>query len=124
MSAADTRARAAQARAFLAAATLHAGDVDPANANVSASNAVLAGIAASDAMCGHALKKCAQGENHADAVELLSTVSVSAARKLKSLLSAKTTSQYGASYVTPARAHDLCSQAQRLCDEMDTLLAR
>lgn len=124
MSVLETKTRANQARAFLAAAALHADDGDPANANVSASMSVLAGIAASDAICGHALKKCSQSENHAEAVVLLSTVSNSASRRLKALLSAKSTSEYGTSYVTSARTRELLSQAKRLCDEMDALLAR
>lgn len=120
----ETKTRAAQARAFLAAATLHVDDADPANANVSAALSVLAGIAASDAICGHALHTIAQGQDHGEAVALLASVSSPAARRLKTLLSAKTSSQYGSSYVTAARARDLLEQAKRLCDEMDAVLAR
>ena len=123
-SAAETKSRARQARAFLAAAELHVDDVDPANANVSASLSVLAGIAASDAMCSHALKVVAHGQDHAEAVSLLATVSSPAARRLKKLLAAKSTSQYGSSFVTPARARDLLEQARRLCHEMNALLTR
>lgn len=124
MSAADTRARAAHSPAFLEAASLCLDETDPAYQNVSASLAVLAGIAASDAMCGHALKKAVQGQDHTEAVELLSRVSSTAARRLKALLAAKSTSQYGSSFITANRAREMLQQAQRLCDEMDALLAR
>jgi hypothetical protein len=124
MSKLETTTRARQARAFLAAAALHADDPDAANATVSASLSVLAGIAASDAMCGHALKKCAQGDDHAEATALLATVNAAAARRLRTLISAKSTSSYGASFITNARAQDLLLQAQRLCGDMDELLGR
>ncbi|MEQ1737473.1 MAG: hypothetical protein ABL886_13845, partial [Rhodoglobus sp.] len=58
MSASDVAARAAQARSFLQAARLTEEFSDlgaTAAANVAASNAVLAGIAAADAICGKAL---------------------------------------------------------------------
>ena len=120
----ETKTRAAQARAYLAAASLHIGDADPANANVSVSLSVLAGIAASDAICGHALRTIAQGQDHGEAIVLLGSVSSKAARRLRALLSAKSSSQYGSSYVTPARARELLDHATRLCRELDALLAR
>ena len=124
MTASDAIARAAHTRAFLEAATLCLGENDAAYRNVSASLSVLAGIAASDAMCGHALREAPHGQDHTEAVNMLARVSATGARRLGTLLSAKTTSQYGFSFVTPSRARDMLQQARRLCDEMQALLAR
>lgn len=69
-----------------------------ASANAAASSAVLAGIAASDAACCHALGKRSRSEDHRDAVELLKQVTpggANAANDLALLLGLKDESQYG-----------------------------
>jgi len=69
-----------------------------ASANVSASLAVLAGIAASDAACCVALGRRSRGQDHRQAIELLREVSPGgpdAARLLQRLLDLKDSSHYG-----------------------------
>lgn len=75
MSPADVKNRAEQARSFLGIARLASTFPDDlgsdAAANAIASNAVLAGIAAADAICGKALQVRSSSANHGDAVPLL-----------------------------------------------------
>ncbi len=68
-SVADARNRLAQAERFLEAADMYHGDEDPNAANVSANNAVMAAIAASDAACCAALDEHAQGQSHTEALD-------------------------------------------------------
>lgn len=93
--------------------------------NIIASLAVLAGIAASDAICGAEVGERA-GENHADAVKLLRQCAPksSAASQLQRLLDAKSESQYSSRLVTTTRASELRDQAQRLVDEMEAVVKR
>lgn len=129
MSQSDVAARAEHARAFLAAADLildlggDAGIVS--RSNLVGSLAVLAGIAAADAMCGNALGERAAGEDHLEAVALLrrgSGSGDSSAAQLKRLLSAKTTVQYSPALLGDAKADKLLSLARRLVDTMESKL--
>ncbi|MGH3304774.1 MAG: hypothetical protein ACRDOK_24520 [Streptosporangiaceae bacterium] len=74
----DARTRAAHARAYLEAAKLIRGDAyKPEDLNfnhVAAGNAVLAAIAASDALCSRLLGERSRGQDHRDAVGLLEQV--------------------------------------------------
>jgi hypothetical protein len=74
----DARTRAAHARAYLEVAKLIRGDADkPEDLNfsqVAAGNAVLAAIAASDALCCRLLGERSRGQDHRDAVSLLEQV--------------------------------------------------
>lgn len=67
----EARQRLSTARAYLEAAELILGDERREFSGVAAGNAVLAGIAAADAICGKGLKKCFRGEDHRQAAELL-----------------------------------------------------
>lgn len=72
----DARIRAAHARAYLEVAKLIRGD-KPEDLNfshVAAGNAVLAAIAASDALCCRLLGERSRGQDHRDAVALLEQV--------------------------------------------------
>ncbi len=120
----DVKNRATEARTFLDLARLAIDDARNGYSNASASNAVLAGIAASDAICGHALQRAPQGQDHAEAVTMLKTVSWGAAKHLKALVDAKSTARYGSSFITATRAKGLLNHAERLCDEMDERLVR
>lgn len=71
----EARTRLNQARAFLDVAKIVLSD-DQHEAHVAAALAVLAGIAASDAICGLRLGQWSRGSDHAMAVELLATVAV------------------------------------------------
>jgi hypothetical protein len=71
---AEARTRLAQARAFVDAAELLLDDADPSSANVAASLAVLAGVAASDAACCYALGRRPRGQDHREAIGILSGI--------------------------------------------------
>lgn len=97
----------------------------PGGSNVAGSNAVMGGIAAADAICGHTLGLRAAGENHLEAIALLERATPSGSRapgNLKRLLSSKTGTQYGANMVSSGKARDLVTAAERLVNEMDKLL--
>ena len=88
--AADARARLSQAKGHLLAADLMIDE----HTDVSASDAVLAGIAAADALCCHHLRMRSADGDHARAVDLLGTIDKPAAAKLRKLLAMKTRAQY------------------------------
>jgi hypothetical protein len=129
MSASDVSTRATHARAFLAAAELIDSLGEDAGiesrTNMLGALAVLAGIAASDAICGRALGERAAGENHADAVVVLKRATPpgdSAPAQLKRLLDAKTTTQYSPMLLGESKSSELLSTARRLVDGMEAKL--
>jgi hypothetical protein len=65
---------------------------------------VHAGIAAADAICGARLGEYSRGENHDDAVALLSSVDRNLAGHLRALLTMKTLAGYSHSPVSADRA--------------------
>ena len=67
----EARRRLVTAVAYLEVAELILVDERSEFAGVAAGNAVLAGIAAADAICGKGLKKCFRGEDHRQAADLL-----------------------------------------------------
>jgi predicted flap endonuclease-1-like 5' DNA nuclease len=92
-------------------------------AQVAASNAVSAAIAAADALCGHALGQRAAGADHREAVALLRRVTgigATLAPKLTRLLSDKTLFQYGG-FCTRAQAERAAREAGSLVKELDRL---
>ena len=126
MSVADVRSRAESARRFLESAretqTLHADWTD-----VMASNAVLAGIAASDAICGRVLRVASTGEDHAQAVALLRTATTEGpayAKELRRLVEIKTAAQYSPAITSAEVATRSLAWAERLVQAMEQLLAR
>ena len=113
--AADARARIRKAEEFLAQARRAL--VDPASPDAAAALAVLAGIAASDAVCCAQLGIRARGQDHRQAREILSKVhpnGMQMARLLDELLSAKDATHYGTILVEHGRALRLVQQAERL----------
>lgn len=126
MSVADVRSRAESARRFLESAretqTLHADWTD-----VMASNAVLAGIAASDAIYGRVLRVASTGEDHAQAVALLRTATIEGpayAKELRRLVEIKTAAQYSPATTSAEVATRSLAWAERLVQAMEQLLAR
>ena len=96
---ADARRRLRHARSFLEVAKLvtEEGD-DPDYASVSASLAVLAGIAASDAACCAVLSRRARGQDHQEAAMLVGKIKPGgkkATTSLLRLLGLKDEAQYG-----------------------------
>lgn len=118
---ADGRIRLDQARAFLEVAELVLDDSDDglATPQVAASLAVLAGIAASDAVCCRRLGRRSRGQDHRQAIDLIASVhpdGPAMAKDLRRLLEIKDQSHYAASMVSAARADQAVQWARRLYD--------
>jgi hypothetical protein len=71
--------------------------------NVCVGVAVLAGIAAADAICAAALGERYSGPDHDVAVEVLSRVDAKLGKQLRDLVTLKTTSHYGFGLLTPSQ---------------------
>lgn len=128
MTAQEVKTRAEHARGHLRAAELVAtfdDDFDSsAVANVIAALAVLSGIAAGDAICGHELGVRSNSGNHADAVKLLATSATGskAASHLSDLIAIKGEAHYSPANITTARGNDAVKHATRLLDSMEKSL--
>ena len=107
-----------QAESFVKTAQMVAEEkTDEFNPGVSASLAVLAGIAASDAACCARLGVRSRGEAHNDAVALLGTViphGANMAKDLQRLLNRKDDSHYGVTFVSSVDALRMISWARRI----------
>jgi hypothetical protein len=106
-----------QAEAYLIAAELATAETGGAWATVAAGNAVLAGIAASDAICCLRIGERCRGEDHREAVALLARATPDGsqlAQVLERLLGIKDQSHYGVELVSSTRARSAVSQAGRL----------
>ncbi|CAN5447252.1 hypothetical protein BH10ACT7_BH10ACT7_04110 [soil metagenome] len=120
MSPSEVNGRAQQARDFLETAQL-ALEIGP---NSAASNAVLAGIAAGDAICGKALGIRSHSGSHGDAVAIVRRAhgGESAANHLKALVALKSAAAYEPRMVTAAKASEAVQHAERLVVAMEKLL--
>jgi hypothetical protein len=101
------RNRLATAREYQELATLEGEEKTGPARNAAAGNAVLAGIAAADAICCLRLGRRAAGSDHMDAVPLLGLVDRPLSRQLATLLGTKPAAHYGESFIsgpTVARA--------------------
>lgn len=119
---AGARARLQEARVYLDMAEL-AGPGKAAGNKVAGSNAILAGIAAADAICGLVLGERSAGDDHAQAINLLKKAihpSTKAATSLKRLLTQKTPVQYGADAISATDAANLIKWARDIVHEADT----
>lgn len=86
--------------------------------------AVSAGIAASDAICGHVLGYKVASESHGDAVAALREASsASVAKHLDVLLAAKSAQSYGDRLPTHADSSRIVLHARRLLDAAEAILA-
>lgn len=125
---AEARTRLDQALSMLAVAELVNDDPDAAALpGVAASLAVLAGIAASDAACCAALGERARGQDHREALQVLSGVHPGGramATDLKRLLTAKDTVHYGMKVTTQQTAERLIRAASRLCERAEKVVGR
>ncbi|MGL4174762.1 MAG: hypothetical protein ACRCSN_01695 [Dermatophilaceae bacterium] len=120
---AECRARRDQARAFLDVAELVLTE-ERREAHVAAALAVLAGIAAADAICGLKLKKWSRGQGHAQAVSLLEDVALrdpTLPAKFRRLLADKDAAHYSSSLITVEKARAMVRQAAALLAEADML---
>lgn len=125
MKTADNRQRAGAAREHLHVVMerleIIGSRIEPsAEAQVAASNSILAGIAAADAICGSVLGERANDQDHRAAIQLLATVMPDGPKlsaKLRRLLTDKTLLQYGG-YCTPAVARSRAKDAQTIVEAM------
>jgi hypothetical protein len=117
--AAEARVRVTAANAYLETARLVASETGPGFSSVTAGLAVLAGIAASDAICCLRLGQRSRGHDHTEATALLRQATPDGdelAIRLERLLGLKDTSQYGVSLVSAADATTSVRWATRLVE--------
>lgn len=120
---AESRARRDQARAFLDVAELVLTE-DRREAHVAAALAVLAGVAAADAICGLNLGTWSRGQDHAQAAALLGDVALhdsTLPTKLRRLLADKDAAHYSSSLITVEKATAMVRQAKALLAEAERL---
>lgn len=121
----QAKARLAQARAFIDVADLVLDEPSTRpETHVAAALAVLAAIAASDAICGLRLGRYARGQDHAQAVALLESVDLpgpSVAAKLRRVLAAKDNAHYSPVLMSRADAQALVATARVIVDAASRL---
>lgn len=120
MTRADARNRATVARRYLEVAELVMGE-DPADRQVAAGLAVLAAIAASDALCGAVLGQAPQGQDHAEATRVLAKVRPDGgqlATHLRSVLNEKSNAHYGTSYLSVGVVNRMLRDARAIVDAL------
>lgn len=110
----DAKARLHDAEAFLDAAETSK------DADVIATNAIHAAIAAADAICCAALRERSADANHSAAVELLGEVEQSLAAGLRRALDRKNQAAYEARDISPSDAQGCVRQATALIDAART----
>lgn len=124
----DARNRRRHAAKFLEVAEIAAGEheQDPEYASVAVSLAVLAGIAAADAVCCRALGERSRSQDHHDAEDFLRRVSggEDAAKDLHKLLSFKDEAQYGFIDASGAELRKALRSSRSLLEFADSVLRR
>jgi hypothetical protein len=117
---AEARGRLRTAHAYLEVADLVLSEADRDEyLNVSAGLAVLAGIAAADAICCARHRGRHRGDNHRDAADLLRRATPDGAElaaTLSRLLDLKDAAHYGVLVVAASKARDAHRWATRLVD--------
>jgi hypothetical protein len=122
MSRADARTRLKTARMYLTAAELIVDESAEEAATVATGNAVLAGTAAADAICGVASGERYRGPDHRAAADHLERVTGDTAlgRTLRELVDLKDAGHYGVSNVSRTNARKALRRATRLIEEATT----
>lgn len=119
------RIRLKDAQTRLDSAQLQLGGSSPHEWKHAAEIAVSAGIAASDAICGHVLGYKMASESHADAVVALrAATDASTAKHLDTLLASKSLQSYGDRLPTRDDAARLVLHARRLCEAAETIVRK
>lgn len=90
---------------------------DGAAINVCVGVAVLAGIAAADAVCAAALGERYSGQDHEAAAEVLGRVDAKLGKHLRDLVTLKTTSHYGFGLLSAAQRKTALRSASTLVSE-------
>ncbi|MHB8274127.1 MAG: hypothetical protein ACYDC9_05095 [Dermatophilaceae bacterium] len=117
--------RAGEALEHLALAEIYQPGDSPAARKASGSSAVLAAIAAADAVCCGRVKRRSADTGHAAAVELLRQVSPEGpalAKALSVAIKLKTAMQYGTDNVSESEHTRLMRAAERLVRAAQTIL--
>lgn len=119
MSRADARTRLKTARMYITAAELIVDEAAGEAATVATGNAVLAGIAAADAICAVASGERYRGPDHRAAADHLERVTGDKAlgRTLRELVDLKDAGHYGVSNVSRTNARQALRRATRLIEE-------
>ncbi|UZN02189.1 hypothetical protein [Cellulomonas sp. S1-8] len=95
---------------------------EPEYAQVAAALAVLAGIAAADAVCGHALGQYSRAQGHREAIDLLTSVDETLAKQLGLLLAQKDNAHYSPRAMSAVTVTQLVRAAGHLVEQMDARL--
>ena len=112
----EARKRRDIAQSYFDAADLLSSDPGPA-INTSIGNAVLAGIAAGDAICLAAIGARYAGQDHGAAADFLEAVDPEVGRRLRTLVGFKSASHYGDSILTGPDRTAALRHAKALVDE-------
>ena len=116
----EAKVRFEQAEAFLSVARLTLdSESDETTPGVEAALAVLAGIAASDALCCSRLGRRPRGSDHRQAITMLESIAPfgpTLAKSLQDLLAAKDDAHYGATLVSKAKALAMIRRATTIID--------
>lgn len=122
--AAGARTRLRQAQLYLEAAELVQAEDLAEAATVATGNAVLAAIAAADAVCCFAAGVRSRGQDHRQAIGLLQEVTGDAAlaKALREVLDLKDAGHYGLSNVSSANCTAALRRARTLVDAAGTLV--
>lgn len=123
-STAHVPARIALAHAYARVAKAELHSVEHASRSVSAGNAVLAAIAASNVLCIIHLGLRSGSTNHSDAVELLREFDTEAARDLVVLIKDKAHAHYGVSPVDRDTLTCMIRSMDRLITRANEAVAR
>jgi hypothetical protein len=124
---AEAEVRLNDARAQLLIAELPGGAGTPTERKAAVSSAVLAGIAASDAVCCHRLGERSRSQDHREAVSLVRQVEpggADAAKRLERLLALKDESQYGFGAVSREKHQSALRHARALVRFAERILER
>ena len=125
MDSAAVQIRFRDAATRLVSAELHIQGASPHEWKHAAEVAVSAGIAASDAMCGHVLGYKVTAESHRDAVDTLRTATdAGVAKHLNALLEVKSAQSYGDRLPSKVEASRSVLHARRLVDAATATLAK
>lgn len=122
MTGGDVRVRAATARKYQEVGEMVLGEA-PDERQVAGG---LAAIAASDAICGARLGRCAIGQDHAQAESLIATVQPDGrelAKKLARVLAEKSNAHYGTTYLSGAETLSMIRNSRALVDALDIHLS-
>lgn len=123
----DARTRAQMANTYLGLAEVTLGDGEPAAPAAAVGVAVLAGIAAADAICAKRLLLIHRGDDHRAAADLLSEATPDGpklAATFKRLIDLKDEAHYGVTLLSATKAKNAVTWAQTLVGRANEELER